>query len=108
MVGNGVHAALDPRHDVPVVGASGGVSALILCYAVAYPWNRFGIGMWILLVPRLVVAPALLWAALWLLVQIVGALRQSVGLSSVSSFAHLGGALTGIVAAWYWRKNRKS
>jgi membrane associated rhomboid family serine protease len=108
MVGSFVHAALDPRHGVPCVGASGGLSALILCYAAVHPWNRFGIGMWILLRPRLVVAPAVLWAGLWFLWQIVGALRQSVGLSSISSFAHLGGALTGIVAAWFWRKNRKS
>src|SRR5262249_4002555 len=104
MAGNVVHAALDPKRDVPLVGASGGLSALITYYAASYPWNRFGIGLWILLRPRLFVAPALIWAVLWFLCQIVGALEQSVGLSAISSYAHLGGALTGLVAWRLWRK----
>jgi membrane associated rhomboid family serine protease len=36
---------------------------------------------------------------LWIFFQIIGAYEQKIGISSVSSFAHLGGAAVGL-AAW--------
>jgi membrane associated rhomboid family serine protease len=42
---------------------------------------------------------------LWILFQIIGAYEQKIGISSVSSFAHLGGAAVGVIA---WFLTRKS
>jgi membrane associated rhomboid family serine protease len=47
--------------------------------------------------------PAWFVFVLWIFFQIIGAWEQKVGISSVSSFAHLGGALTGFVAWLMWR-----
>jgi membrane associated rhomboid family serine protease len=40
---------------------------------------------------------------LWILFQCLGAWEQKVGISSVSSFAHLGGAFVGFLAWLLWR-----
>jgi len=41
---------------------------------------------------------------LWILFQLIGALEQRAGMSSVSSIAHLGGAAVGVVAWLLWKK----
>jgi membrane associated rhomboid family serine protease len=41
---------------------------------------------------------------LWFLFQIIGTLEQKAGMSSVSSAAHLGGAVVGFLAWIVWRK----
>jgi len=43
---------------------------------------------------------------LWILFQLIGALEQKAGISSVSSAAHLGGAAVGVVAWVLWRKEK--
>jgi membrane associated rhomboid family serine protease len=40
LAGHLVHGAIDPRADVPCVGASGGISGLLACYAVLWPHQR--------------------------------------------------------------------
>lgn len=105
MLGNVTHALFDPSSDRPAIGASGGLSALILFDAAAFPWNRFAIVFWFWFLPREVIVPAVLWAALWFLWQIGVAFVQHFG-GSVSGFAHLGGAATGIAAWLVWRRKQ--
>src|SRR5262249_17114786 len=91
LVGNVLHPALDPRRDLPPVGASGGLSALIVFYVFTFPWNRFGVLIWITFIPRVFSVPAFLWVLFWFLWQLGGSLLQHFGGGTVSSFAHLGG-----------------
>jgi membrane associated rhomboid family serine protease len=100
--GNLLHILADPRVDIPAIGASGGISGIIVFYALQFPHARLGILIryfyfrWLFL-------PA--WVALvaWFALQLLGAWLQLAGESSVSSLAHLGGAATGLVAWIAWR-----
>ena len=97
------HALFDPRPAVPLVGASGGISALLAFYALALPEVRLALCLrlgWYPFWFRLSAA----WAvALWVGWQVIGALLQLNGASSTSSLAHLGGAIAGGVAWAAWR-----
>jgi len=99
-IGDLAQIAGDPHSQIPCIGASAGIAAVITFYALQFPYVSLGfiIGWyhWIRL-------PAWSVLVLWILFQFIGALGQFAGFSSVSSFAHFGGAATGFVAWWFWR-----
>jgi membrane associated rhomboid family serine protease len=104
-VGDLAHVAANPRSSVPCVGASGGISAVITFYALQFPNVRLGFLFrcgWYYF--RWIRLPAWFVLVLWVLFQIFGAWEQVAGISSVSAFAHLGGAATGFIAWLSWRK----
>lgn len=104
MIASGCHALLDTRPDLPLVGASGGISALLGFYAFALPHVRLVMCLrigWYPVWIRLKVGHAL---ALWLCGQLVGLALQISGASEVSSLAHLGGLFAGIGFWLLWRK----
>lgn len=99
VAGNLAHFLGDPRSDIPLVGASGGISGVIAFYALAFPRNKFAILFWW----RTVSMPAWVMAILWAGLQVLGAFWQVLGFSNVSSFAHIGGAVTGVAGWAVWR-----
>ena len=81
---------------------------MITFYALAFPqakigflWRYFYYFRWIRL-------PAWFVFVLWIFFQIIGAYEQKIGISSVSSFAHLGGAGVGLGCVVSYAKNRAS
>jgi membrane associated rhomboid family serine protease/Zn-finger nucleic acid-binding protein len=105
LVGDLIHIASEPNSTIPCIGASGGIAGIITFYALSFPetkigflWRYFFYFHWIRL-------PAWFVFVLWILFQIIGAYEQKIGISSVSSFAHLGGGAVGVIA---WLLTRKS
>jgi membrane associated rhomboid family serine protease len=93
----GLQWAVDMTSDVPTVGASGAISAVLAGYLLLYPRavviTLFG---WIPLP-----VPAMFFLVFWFLLQIFGAAQgfSSVGSSGgVAYFAHIGGFIFGLVA----------
>src|SRR6266487_3123463 len=106
-VGDLAHIALDPRSQTPCIGASGGIAGVITFYALNFPRVRLGFLMrWGFVWFRWIRLPAWSVLVLWILFQLIGALEQKAGSSSVSSAAHLGGAAVGVVAWVLWRKEK--
>ena len=83
----------------PIVGASGGVLALVFALATLHPNLR----VIFIIVPLTLRALALIYGA----IELFGAIMQIKGeTSNVASFAHLTGALFGYLAVragWIWR-----
>ena len=103
-VGDLAHIALDPRSQIPCIGASGGIAGVITFYALNFPRMRLAFLMrlgfvWF----RWIRLPAWFVFVLWILFQIIGTLEQRAGMSSVSSAAHLGGAAVGLLGWLLWR-----
>ena len=93
------HGALDPRADVPLVGASGGISGLLAFYALALPRVRLVMCLrlgWYPIWLRMSAATALV---IWVGFQVLGSFLQMDGYGTTSNLAHLGGAFAG-VGAW--------
>ena len=104
-IGDLMHIAIDPNSQIPSIGASGGIAGVITFYALKFPHARLGfLFRWGFVWFRWIRLPAWFVFILWILFQLIGAWEQKAGISSVSSFAHLGGAAVGLVAWLLWRK----
>jgi membrane associated rhomboid family serine protease len=92
VAGNVCHAAVNPASHVPVVGASGGIAAVILFYGLQFPHGR-------LRMFRFALFDLSVWAALvlWVAAQLIGTIVQAKLGTRVAYAAHLGGALTGLI-----------
>ncbi len=95
-----LHAAFDPNGNIPLVGASAGISGVIAYYAIAFPRTRLGLLLFFFWWIRL---PALAMLLLYGVLQVIGAYGQISGFGNVSNLGHLGGLVVGIVAAFIWR-----
>jgi membrane associated rhomboid family serine protease len=107
LVGDLAHVAIDPQSQIPCIGASGGIAGVITFYALNFP--RAGLEFlmrWAFVWFRWIRLPAWSVFILWILFQIIGAIEQKAGISSVSSVAHLGGAAVGVVAWLLFKKEK--
>lgn len=100
LAGDAFHILVDPRSTMPLVGASGGISGIIVYYALQFPKTRIGM----LIFFRWYRIPAGWLLILWLLAQVFGVLKQASGFGNISALAHLGGALVG---ALFWLHSRQ-
>jgi membrane associated rhomboid family serine protease len=95
LAGAALHGALEPRGDVPVIGASAGIFGLVACYAIAFPQVKLAFFLRF----RWVRVPAWFMLGFYLVLQLAGAYGQVKGFGSVSSLGHLGGIAVGVFAA---------
>lgn len=102
VAGGVLHAALDPRPEIPLIGASGGISGVIVYYALAFPRARLAIFIFFWWYFRWLRVPAWTYFGFWVLVQILGAVAQRKGVTHVSAFGHLGGAAVGVAFWGLW------
>jgi len=96
-----IHILSDPASTAPCIGASGGISGVLAYYCLRFP--KATVGMVIFF--HWVRVPVGVMLALWVALQIIAAMRQSVGVGNVAVFAHLGGAAAGIL---FWLVTRRS
>jgi membrane associated rhomboid family serine protease len=94
-----------PHSPVPMVGASGAISALVGAYAMLYGQRRPS-----KLSPELARWVHIAWlAAAWIVVQLMLGLASRTEGMAIASAAHVGGFLAGLVLArpllrWRYRK----
>ncbi len=103
VAGAAAHVLAGPNSTVPLIGASGGISGLILVYGLQYPRARisllFQLPMFIF---RWIHLRAWAYLLFWIALQIFGAYRQVEAVTQVSFFAHLGGAVVGLLYWFLW------
>ena len=100
IIGDIAHIISDPSSTTPCVGASGGISGVLAYYCLRFPKATVGIVVffhWVRL-------PVGVMLALWVVLQIIAAMQQSVGIGNVAVFAHLGGAMVGVLF-WLWTRH---
>ena len=87
--------------QVPELGASGAIAAVLGAYFVLYPASR--VRTWIFPV-FLVRIPAWIWLGLWFLYQLIeasfGLFSASANGGGVAFFAHVGGFVFGLLVTW--------
>lgn len=88
---------------VPVIGASGAISAVLCFYSLLHPHARIGLLVRYYFRAGWIGFSARTAFVLWILWQFVGVWLQINGFSNVSALAHLGGVLVGILAWGLWR-----
>ena len=104
VTGHVFHLLGDPRSDIPCIGASGGISGLIAFYALKFPHARLSVLLRVGFRPiRWIYFPAWVGFCAWVMIQCLGALQQTAGVTNVSALAHLGGATVGLLLWLKWR-----
>src|SRR4029077_14292415 len=88
------HATLNPDSTVPALGASGAIAGVLGSYIRLFPFARMVVLVPILFLPLFFELPAIFFAALWFLMQVLqgtaALLAPSEG-GGVAWWAHVGG-----------------
>lgn len=90
--------------QTPVVGASGAIYGLLVAFAFMFPNAELALMFIPVPIKAKYFVPVILGIDLFL-----GLKGQSIfgaGSTGIAHFAHIGGALTGFVMMWYWKKNQ--
>nr|WP_281377037.1 rhomboid family intramembrane serine protease [Deinobacterium chartae] len=90
--------------SVPMIGASGAISAVLGAYLLFYPRARILTLLFIVIFFTLIRVPALFYLPYWALVQLLSSFS---GQSNVAFVAHLGGFIGGLLIAVLWPKRRE-
>ena len=92
------HVFFDPSSQIPMVGASGAISAVLGAYMLAYPKARVVVLFWIVFFVRFIRVPAILMLGVWFVMQLSGFFNDmsSEG-GGVAWLAHIGGFIAGVV-----------
>jgi len=87
--------------DVPLVGASGAIAAVLGGYLVLYPKAQIDVLIPIFFIPTIITVPASFMLIYWFIIQILsGAISlgiQTESVGGVAFFAHAGGFLAGVL-----------
>lgn len=98
------HTYMSPYSEVPCVGASGAISAILGAYLIMFPASRIKV-LFFLFTFRV---PAFLFLGIWIFQQYTNGMAsiQSdyIDTTSVAWWAHLGGVAFGLVAGIYFRR----
>ncbi len=105
LAGDLLHMTFNPNSTVPCIGASGGISGIIVFYALAFPHAKIGFlfNPFYFLFMRWIWFSAWMALVLWIAYQSILAYLQMQGISNVSALAHLGGAALGLLFWLRWK-----
>jgi membrane associated rhomboid family serine protease len=96
--------AIDPTSDVPTIGASGAIAAVLGAYLILYPRARVTTAIFVVFFFQLIEVPAVVVLVFWFLLQVFNGL-MSLGVDATTSaggvavFAHIGGFVFGVAVA---------
>ena len=98
-----------PGSQVPCLGASGAIAAVMGAFIVLFPRDRIRSFVWIFIFIRITYIPAVWLIGVWFLIQLwnAGAVA-GVQTGGVAYLAHVGGFLFGVVTARLWRRKAAS
>jgi len=94
---------VDPTSEIPMIGASGAISAALGAYLVLFPHARIQSLVFLGFFYQLIAVPAILVLGFWFVLQVIdglGSLGAATGVEGgVAFFAHIGGFVMGAVLA---------
>jgi membrane associated rhomboid family serine protease len=104
------YAALNPTSTAPALGASGAIAGVLGCYMRLFPFSRIIVLVPILFLPLFFEVPAIVFAGLWFLIQVLEAtveLFTPLTGGNIAWWAHVGGFIAGIALAGPMRPPRR-
>ena len=98
--------AIDPSSDVPLVGASGSIAAVLGAYAILFPRARVLTIVFLVVFFQLTEVPSIIVLGLWFVLQVIDGLA-SLGVDEVAGgvaiFAHIAGFVAGMLVGFLVR-----
>jgi membrane associated rhomboid family serine protease len=102
--------AIDPTSQIPMVGASGAISAILGTYIVLFPGARILSLVFLGFFYQLIEVPASIILGLWFALQLIdgiGSLGLAGSEGGVAFFAHIGGFVAGVLVGLIVRGRRR-
>jgi len=93
---------VSPSSQVPVIGASGAISAILGAYMIKFPRARIKTLMFIFIFITIINVPAVTFIGIWFLFQLFNGIRGST--SNIAFYAHIGGFLFGLFTIRFFQK----
>lgn len=101
------HFSLNLNSQVPMVGASGAISAVMGAYFVLFPYSRIvSLVPFYFFMPFLVAIPAFMYLFFWFIFQVLSGLFDSPTGSGIAYWAHIGGFVVGMIYGYIRRRKR--
>jgi membrane associated rhomboid family serine protease len=97
LVAAGSHVVAEPDSLLPMVGASGAISAIMGAYLLLYPRARVHTLFIIIIFIRIFPLPAWFFLLYWLSIQLASSALQGSGGGGVAFWAHIGGFAAGVL-----------
>ena len=85
--------------NTPMIGASGAIYGIVVAFSFMFPNTKL-----MLLFPPVPIKAKFLVPGLILIDLFFGLTSASIG--SIAHFAHIGGAISGFLIMWYWKKSQ--
>lgn len=92
------HVVFNFNSPLPTIGASGAIAGIIAAYARRFPYAWVNVLQPIVIVPAFFMIPALMFASIWFLTQILQATSSFAAPGNgggIAWFAHIGGFVAG-------------
>ncbi len=107
----GLQSFIDPASQIPAIGASGAIAAVMGAYLLMFPRSRVITLIPVFILPWFVEIPAILFLGFWFISQLFSGLLAlapagAVGAGGVAWWAHIGGFLFGLLFALPFRPRR--
>jgi len=97
------HVYTDASSALPMVGASGAISAVMGAYVVLYPRARVDTLFFFLIFIRIIPLPAWVMLGYWMAIQVVSSIADPGSGGGVAYTAHIGGFLAGALLILVFR-----
>jgi len=97
------HVFTEPSSQIPMVGASGAISAIMGAYLVLYPRALVHTLFFFVVFIRIVPLPAWVMLGYWMAIQVVSSLLDPAAAGGVAYTAHIGGFLAGLLLIFVFR-----
>ena len=104
-----IHTIFNPTSTMPVIGASGAISAVLGAYLLLYPNARVYVLFFFIFIFRIFTMPAAILIGFWIFFQIINGITSiSIGqqMGGVAWFAHIGGFFFGLYFIKFVLKSR--
>jgi len=103
------HILTNPSSQIPTVGASGAIAAVLGAYLVLFPRSRVATFVPIGFFMRLTMIPAIIVLGFWFVMQLFSGVMSIGGadVGGVAVWAHVGGFVAGVVMAWLLGSRRR-
>ncbi len=104
-----IHTIFNPASTMPVIGASGAISAVLGAYLLLYPTARVYVLFFFIFIIRIFTMPAAILIGFWIFFQIINGITSlGIGqqMGGVAWFAHIGGFFYGLYLIKFVLKSR--
>jgi len=107
-----IQGVLSSNPNIPAIGASGAIAAVLGAYILFYPHARINTLLLIIIIPFFIQIPALIFIGAWFISQLFSGVlslsTQSDVWGGVAWWAHIGGFLFGLLVARLFAAGRRS